>query len=142
MLYAFLADALVVAHLAYVLFVIVGLILILVGWPLRWRWIRSWRFRLLHFVAIAVVALETLADVPCPLTTWELDLRRAAGQIDPAGVDDEEVSFVGRLVRDVLFVTPEEVSEETLRACHYAFAGAVLVTLFLVPPRRREPADR
>lgn len=136
MLYALLADAIVVLHLSYVLFVVAGQVLILVGWPLGWRWIRNLRFRLLHFLAIAIVAVEALFQVWCPLTTWEYQLRAKAGQLVADEVDPERISFVGRIARDVLFFAPEDVSYATLRVVYYAFAGLVLATLFCVPPRR------
>jgi hypothetical protein len=38
MFYSFLADVVVALHVAYVGFVVVGLLLILLGLPLRWSW--------------------------------------------------------------------------------------------------------
>src|SRR5450755_163295 len=83
--YALLADCLVVIHLAYISFVIFGQLAIMVGWPLGWRWIRNPWFRITHLIMILIVALEAVVQFKCPLTTWEENLRVAAGQMDAAG---------------------------------------------------------
>ena len=53
-----LADIVVVAHLAYVAFVVFGFLAIPAGWVLGWGWVRNRPFRLLHFCAIAFVGLK------------------------------------------------------------------------------------
>ena len=75
-LYRCLADAIVAIHFAYVAFVVVGMAAILLGLVFGWRFVRNFWFRGIHFLMIAVVAAESLADVICPLTTWEYQLRR------------------------------------------------------------------
>ena len=142
MLYALLADALVVVHLGIVLFVIFGQLLILVGWPLRWSWVRNLTFRATHFVIMAVVAVQAGFGVLCPLTIWEVELRKKAGQVGFFGVEDEQLSFVGRLAREVLFLDPEVVSMETLTKCYYGFTALVVLSLVCVPPRRRRARSR
>ena len=63
-----LADLTLVLHAAYVLFVIGGQLLILLGWGLEWMWTRRFLFRLLHLLAIGFVMLEAWLGVTCPLT--------------------------------------------------------------------------
>jgi len=124
--YRFLADLVVVVHFAYVAFVVVGFLLILLGVVRRWRWVRNFWFRLVHFLAIAVVAAEALGEVTCPLTTWENQLRRAAGETVREG------SFMGRWAHELLFFdSPQWVF--TLSYC--LFGAAVLLTLVVAPPR-------
>src|SRR5437868_2705277 len=94
----FLADLLVAVHVAYVGYVVVGQLLILVGLALRWRWVRNPWFRVTHLLAIAVVGLEAAFAIDCPLTVWERHLRAAAGQA-PTGE-----TFMGRLLHHVIFV--------------------------------------
>src|SRR5258708_37342984 len=77
--YAFLADVVVFIHGAYVGFVVVGELLIVLGWICRWRWVRNPLFRVIHLLAIAYVAAEAIVHVPCPITGWEQDLREMAG---------------------------------------------------------------
>ena len=128
---ALLADLLSTLHLGIVLFVILGEVAILLGGALGWRWVRSWRFRLIHLIVIVFVAVQGMFDQICPLTTWEFELRERAGQ------EGVEGTFVGRLARDVLFV---DVPQKTLNRYYVIFALIVLASLWLVKPRRRTTA--
>ena len=74
MLLRLAADALVLLHLAFILFVLGGGLLLL-RWP-RLAW--------LHLPAVAWGATVEFFQLLCPLTPWENQLRRAAGQ---AGYD-------------------------------------------------------
>lgn len=121
-----LADAVVVAHAAYAAFVVVGLAAILVGVAFRWRWVRNFWFRMIHFAMIGLVAMEAILGVKCPLTSLEDSLRAQAGQ----SVD--QASFIARLARDLLFY---EAPEWVFGVLHCLFAAAVLATLVLAPPR-------
>jgi hypothetical protein len=68
--WVWLADAIVVIHLAYLAFVPVGGLL-------AWRWPRViWA----HLVAVAIGVLSIAVGFDCPLTTWEQSLRRLGGQ--------------------------------------------------------------
>ena len=64
------ADAIVVVHLAYLVFIPVGGVL-----ALRWS-------RLVgpHLVAVAIGVASITVGFDCPLTTWEQWLRRKGGQ--------------------------------------------------------------
>lgn len=63
------ADVLVLAHLAFILFVITG------GF-LAWRWRRlAW----VHIPCAAWGAVVEFMGFICPLTPWEIALRRQAG---------------------------------------------------------------
>ena len=71
MLYRFAADIVLFVHLAFVLFVVAGALLVL-----RFRWL-AW----VHAPAAAWGAFVELTGRICPLTTMENSLRRAAGQL-------------------------------------------------------------
>ena len=66
MIYALLADALVVAHFAYMAFVVGGLLAIFLGGFRGWAWVRNLWLRLAHLGAIVVVALEACFGILCP----------------------------------------------------------------------------
>ncbi|HVQ61976.1 MAG TPA: DUF2784 domain-containing protein [Burkholderiales bacterium] len=119
-----IADAILVVHALFVLFVVGGFVLILVG-ARSWGWVRNHTLRILHLAAIAFVTGEALLGVTCPLTLWE-DWLRAAGP--------GERSFVGRWVARLLYYDfPEWVF-----ACAYCvFTLAVVGAWWLVPPRAR-----
>jgi hypothetical protein len=133
--YRFLADLVVVVHFAYVAFVVVGLAAIVLGGCLKWRWVRNFYFRLLHFLMIAVVVVESLLGVVCPLTDWEDALREKAGETVAEG------TFIGRMVHQLLFI---QVPPAALTPFYCIFGLIVLATLFLVPPKwpkRRKTVD-
>jgi len=127
MWYSILADVLVAVHVAYVSFVVLGQLAILVGIGRGWLWVRNWWFRLLHLAAIVVVAGEAAFGIACPLTIWEALLRRRAGE------QVREESFVGRLLHGAIFV---DLPLWALNALHISFALVVIATFVLAPPRR------
>lgn len=133
MWYALLADVTVAVHLAFVGFVLLGQLVILVGLLWKWNWVRNLWFRLAHCAAIVVVALEAIFGIECPLTVWEYKLRRLAGQ-DPSGE-----TFIGQLLHDLLFY---QGPPWVFTTCYVGFALLVLGTLVLAPPHwpsRRAP---
>jgi polyferredoxin len=119
-----LADALLVVHFFIAGFVVAGLVLIWLGAALRWRWVLNPWFRYLHLAAIALVAAEALLGIACPLTVWE-DLLR--GGLRPE-------SFVARWVHRFLYYRAPEWIFTTAYAL---WTLATLLTLWLVPPRRK-----
>ena len=119
-----LADALLAAHFLIAAFIVAGLILVWLGAALGWQWTRNPWFRYLHLGAIAFVAAEAVAGIACPLTVWEDVLR--------GGVRPE--SFVGRWVQRLLYY---QVPEWVFTVAYVLWTAATLLTLWLVPPRRR-----
>jgi hypothetical protein len=73
-----LADVVVTVHMLFMLFVVFAQVLIVAGWLLRWGWVRSFWFRLIHLASIGIVAAQAVAGIICPLTTLERHLRREA----------------------------------------------------------------
>jgi hypothetical protein len=110
-------------------YVIIGELAILVGLFCRWEWIRNPWFRWTHLTAILIVAVEAILGITCPLTDWEDALREWAGQ------KPSDMSFIGRVLNDVLFYN---APEWLLMACYIGFALLVLATLWLAPPRRKQ----
>jgi hypothetical protein len=130
MFYTILADLLVTFHAAYVGYVVIGELLILLGLALRWQWVRNPWFRMTHLAAIAIVGLEAVFKMDCPLTVWERNCRSLAGQ------QASELSFIGRLFNDLLFY-PIPEDHWIFPTLHIGFAIVVLVTFVLAPPRWR-----
>lgn len=75
MLHRIAADAVLLLHLAFIVFVLLGGLL-----ALRWRWM-PW----LHLPAVAWGIHVELSGGACPLTPLENGLRRAAGEAGYAG---------------------------------------------------------
>lgn len=93
-MYALAADAVLVLHLAFVLFVGLGALLVL-----RWRWL-AW----LHVPAAAWGVAIEFGGWICPLTPLENDLRLRAGEAPGTG------DFVARLLLPVIY--PEGLTRE------------------------------
>ena len=121
-----LADLIVAIHLLYVVSVISGLPVILLGGVLRWRFIRNFWFRIIHLIMILLVVFEDLFGITCPLTDWEYDLRVAAGQHDAS-----DGSFVARLIHLLIFY---EFPPIVFTVGYCLFGIAVLVSWWLIPP--------
>ena len=75
MSYGLLADAVLVLHLAFILFVLFGALLVL-----KWRWI-AW----LHLPAVFWGAYVEFSGSYCPLTPLENDFRQRAGEAGYSG---------------------------------------------------------
>lgn len=128
-LYLFLADVLVAIHFAYVFFVVGGMAAILAGIVLRWSWVRNFWFRSIHFLMMAVVVVETVFGIKCPLTDWEDRLREAGG------VPIESETFIGRWIQSVMFYEPTNVPPSVLSVCYFIFGLCILLVFIFAPPR-------
>lgn len=104
MSYRLLADAVVVAHLLFILFVVFGGLLVL-RWP---------RLALAHLPAACWGALIEIGGWICPLTPLENGLREAAGEAGYPG------SFVGRYLLPVIY--PAGLTREL----QFVLAGVVV----------------
>lgn len=87
MFYTLTADAIVVLHLAFVIFVVAGGLLVF-----RWR-----RVALLHLPAVVWAVLLEFNGWLCPLTPLELKLRASGGQAGYGG------GFIEHYILPVLY---------------------------------------
>lgn len=112
------ADAVLVAHLAFVAFVVLGGLLVL-----RWRGV-AW----LHLPAAAWGALIEFAGLPCPLTPLEKWLRVRGGEAGYEG------GFIEHYVTSLLY--PEGLTRE-LQVAIGVLVVAVNATVYFFVWRRR-----
>ncbi|HIG39648.1 MAG: DUF2784 domain-containing protein [bacterium] len=126
-LFLLAADAILLVHLLFVVFVVAGLVMIFTGKVLSWYWVRNRWFRVVHLVAISVVVAQSWFGMICPLTTLEMSLRSRAGDSVYAG------SFVSHWMDSILyFQAPWWVF-----AFFYTVFGVMVVgSWFWVAPRR------
>ena len=122
------ADLILVVHVLIVTFVIAGQLLILIGAWRGWPWIRNFRFRLAHVLTIAVVVLQAWLGRLCPLTIWEQQLRRAAGQ------DHHDESFIEYWLSEILYL---DLPWWAFVAGYTAFAMLVVWSWWRLPPEWR-----
>jgi len=116
----------VTIHFGYVIFVVGGFFVIILGGVLRWRFIRNFWFRAIHLAMILIVVFETIFGITCPLTDWEYELRVAAGQQNAVST-----SFVARLIQKLIFY---EFPLIVFIIVYCLFGIAVLAAWRLFPP--------
>jgi len=127
---ALLADAILIAHFLFVLFVVGGLLAIWVGAVLGWRWIYNFWLRTAHLGAILFVAAESLLGLMCPLTVWEDMLR---------GTEAGGTGFIQRWVSHMLYY---DLPGSAFAAIYVLFAAVVAMTFRKIPPRRQGDKTR
>ena len=123
-----LADAILVVHAAFVLFVVLALPATWIGVALRKPWAYNRWFRGLHLAAIGFVVAETLLGYMCPLTTWENALR---------GVSTQQ-GFIERWIHAWLFW---RAPAWVFATAYVAFGVLVAATWWRWPPTRRGAAS-
>ncbi|OGI37409.1 MAG: hypothetical protein A2V91_04145 [Candidatus Muproteobacteria bacterium RBG_16_64_10] len=121
------ADLVLVVHSAFVLFVVGGQILILIGWWRHWQWPRRSLFRWLHLIAIGVVVIEAWVGWACPLTALEDALRGGSG-----GAIYGDAGFIAHWLRWLVFW---RAPPWVFTAIYTAFALLVLFSFWGYPPR-------
>ncbi len=119
------ADAILILHVGFVAYVVFGLITIYVGHFLKWAWIKNFWFRFSHLMAIGIVVLQSWVGMICPLTVWEMSLRRQAGEATYPG------SFIQHWLQSILYYS---APEWVFVISYTAFGCLVLASWFLVRP--------
>ena len=118
-----LADLVVGVHFLFVLFVLLGGLLVL-RWP---------RLAYVHLPAAAWGVLIELTGWVCPLTPLEQSLRLSAGEQGYSG------SFIEHWVGRILF---HDWSEQTFTFIYAGFFILVGLTFWVVRPQRRRSRQR
>jgi len=128
-LYQILADTVLAIHVSVVVFVVLGLVLVLAGNRLGWRWLNNVWFRLAHLGAIGVVVAEAWLGVVCPLTTLEMWLR------SKAGVDAYSGSFIEYWLQQILYY---DAPAWVFVTAYTLFGLLVAAAWWWFPPRFRK----
>lgn len=126
-LFRALADVALIAHVAFVTFVVGGLLLILLGGFRGWNWIRNPWFRILHLVGIGLVVVQAWLGIICPLTTLEMALRASAGDSTYGG------TFVAHWLQRLIYY---EAPPWVFAVCYTMFGLAVVGSWVKFRPRR------
>ena len=125
MIYSFLADLLVVFHLVFILYVMAGALLIF-KWP-KTLW--------LNMPACFWGMTVEITGWICPLTPWEIQLRRLAGEEGYTG------SFIEHYLIPIIY--PSGLTREV----QMVLGGTVLIvnlclyTLILIKKRKRKTPE-
>lgn len=125
LLFLLTADALLIVHFAFVLFVVIGLVLILLGRLREWDWVRNRWFRVVHLLSISIVVLQSWFGAICPLTSWENSLRERAGDTSYSG------AFIAHWVEEILYY---QFSTWVFGVCYTIFGIIVIAAWYWVRP--------
>jgi hypothetical protein len=125
LVYGLSADIILVIHMLFIVFVVIGFCLIIVGAVLRWSWIKNFWFRCLHLLAIGIVAAQAWIGQICPLTEWENSLREVAGGVTYTG------TFVNYWLQRLIFY---DFPQWVFTFAYTIFGAIVFITWVLVPP--------
>ena len=123
--YQLLADAVLSLHVALVLFVVGGLVLIIAGNLAGWRWANVLWFRLAHLGAITIIVAESWLHVACPLTSFEMWLRAQAHATTYAG------SFIEHWLQRLLYY---DAPGWVFTAAYTLFGLLVVASWWYFPP--------
>lgn len=123
-----LANGVLALHLAVVLFVVGGLLLVVAGNLRRWHWVNTLWFRLAHLAAIVFVVLQAWLGQVCPLTTLEMALRARAGASTYGG------GFIQNWMQRLLYY---DAPEWVFVLVYSLFGLLVLASWFYFPPATR-----
>ena len=123
-----LADLVLAVHAGVVLFVVGGLVAIVAGHGLGWRWVDGRGFRFGHLATIGLVVVQSWFGQVCVLTTLESWLRAQAGS--PA----YRRSFIEHWLQRLIYV---EAPPWVFALAYTVFGAAVLLAWWRYPPRPR-----
>ena len=124
-----LAEAILAAHVAIILFNVFGLIAVPLGALCGWRFVRVRWWRVLHLLLLGTVALQALIGRACILTLWQAATEGAASPTPMI------MTWVNRMIYWPLPIW-------VFAALYLVVFGYALALLWLVPPARRATATR
>ena len=125
-IYLLTADAVLILHVLFVAFVVIGLLFIFLGKARGWFWIRNPLLRLAHLAAISVVTLQSWLGMMCPLTLLEKSLRLRAGDTVYTG------SFISHSLETLLYY---KAPAWVFVVCYTTFGIIVVASWLRVRPR-------
>jgi len=119
-----MADLILILHFLWV-GVVVGMVpAIILGAAFQWRWIRRPWVRRCHLLMMAIVSVEALLGIVCPLTLWESQLRGQGGT---------PPSFTATWVSRLLFY---DFPTWVFTLLYLAFLSLIIFLYWKVPPKK------
>ena len=120
------ADLILIVHALFIAFVVLGLVCVIAGRFLSWSWVRNRRFRIAHLVCIGIVVVQSWLGMICPLTTWEMALRRRGGDTAYEG------SFISHWLGELIYY---QAPAWVFVLAYTSFGALVLFSWYWVRPR-------
>ena len=129
MYYRIAADLILIVHFGFVLFVVLSVPVVWIGYFLNRKYVHDPIFRITHLAAMGLVIAQALCSAICPLTKWEAQLRLKAGaeQVYPG-------TFIQYWVHKIMFY---EASQSTFLIIYLVFFAVIILTFVIVRPQRK-----
>lgn len=124
---AMLADIALYLHFLWILFILVGFVVVIIGGIAKWSFIRNPWFRWIHLGMMMTVVLLTLFDIECPLTTLENFLRAQNG------AEGYESTFMAYWVSQIIY---HDFPPWVFALSYVAIALAIIALFIIFPPRK------
>ena len=125
MIYSFLADLLVVFHLVFILYVLAGALLIFI-WP-KTLWF--------HLPSCFCGMTVEITGWICPLTPWEIRLRRLAGEEGYSG------SFIEQYLIPIIYSSGLNREIQMLLGSIVLIVNLSLYIMILIKMRKRKTPE-
>lgn len=125
-MYHVLADFVLLMHLMFIFFVVLGQMLIMAGGLRQWQWVRHPGFRWAHLLAIGLVVAQSWLGIICPLTDLEMALREKAGDLTYEG------TFIAHWLHQIIFL---DASPWVFTLGYTLFGLAVMASWWWIKPR-------
>ncbi len=119
------ANLILIFHFMYVLFIVAGLLIIYLGYLMKWKFIKNPIFRWMHLSAMGIVIIELLFGIFCPLTEWEAELRGAQT------ISSYSSGFVPYWVHRLLFYN---WSAWIFSLVYISIFILIIVAMLIIPP--------
>jgi hypothetical protein len=124
-IYYYLSRVVAFVHLLYVLFVFLGILFIYVGWMMKFNLIRNFYFRVIHLLAMIVVAIQQYYMINCPLTILEKKLLVLAGK----------PTYQGAFVAHLMNTYNLNIKTELYLPLYVGLSLIFLLSFILIPPK-------
>jgi hypothetical protein len=126
-MYNLLSRLVAGVHLLYVLFVFLGLFMIYIGYFLKLKMIRNIPLRIIHMIAMIIVAVQQYFMINCPLTILEKKLLLLAGK---------EI-YSGAFIPHLLSFASLNIKTEYYLPLYVSLSILFVLSFVLIPPKRK-----
>ena len=126
-IYDLLSRLVACVHLLYVLFVFLGLFMIYLGYFIKLKLIRNIPLRIIHMIAMVIVAVQQYFMINCPLTVLEKKLLLLAGR---------EI-YSGAFIPHLLSFASLNIKTEYYLPLYVSLSILFILSFVLIPPKRK-----
>ena len=121
----FLSRVVAFLHLLYVLLVFLGLFAIYIGYLFKLKFVHNIYFRVIHLLAMVIVAIQQYFMINCPLTILEKRLLHLAGK----------PTYSGAFVANIMDKYQLNISTHYYFPLYATLSALFIISFLVIPPR-------